>query len=99
MSAVSLKQLHQDFAHIAADDCLPYPTAGFQHRLEQLRETHQHLNRVTGELRDVSGALDLVLQLLGTAEAQPIYPDSLHCLLGPLHEKMKRALGGLDEVV
>ena len=99
MTAVSLKQLHQDFAHIAADDCLPCPIASFQHRLAQLRETHQHLNRVTGELRDVSGALGLVLQLLDTADAQPIYPDSLHCLLGPLHENMKRALGGLDEVV
>jgi len=99
MSAVSLKQLHQDFAHIAADDRLPGPIAGFEHRLEELRETHQHLNRVSGELRDVSGALDLVLQLLATAEARPIYPDLLHCLLAPLHEKMKRSLGGLDEVV
>lgn len=99
MTAVSLKLLHDELIQVAPDDRQHCPTAGYRHRLEQLRETHQHLNRVIGELRDVASALDLLLQLLNTPESQPIYADLLRCLLSPLHEKMKQSLSGLDELV
>ncbi|WP_225775927.1 DUF1484 family protein [Pseudomonas sp. Marseille-Q5115] len=99
MTAVSLKLLHQGLGRMASSDCHLQRAAGFHHRLEQLSETYQHLDRVTGELAAVSGALELVLQLLDAAHAQPINGDSLHCLLAPLHEKMKRSLSGLEEAL
>lgn len=99
MTPASLKLLHQGLARMASTDCHLQRAAGFQHRLEELSETYQHLDRVSGELGAVSGALDLVLELLDAAHAQPINGDSLHCLLAPLHEKMKRSLTGLEEVL
>jgi hypothetical protein len=81
------------------DRALDLPRDSLEAEVSGMQEALGRIEAARNELNAVDGALKLVLQLLETADTEPLMGDHLHCLLSPLQARLSQSLTGLDEVL
>jgi hypothetical protein len=95
-SLARLTELHSQLTPLLSADSPAL--AAHRHELTTLTEDLQRLKALGSQLNHLSGAFELLLELLGDAHKRQLDGGRLQCLMEPLLRKLLDAEHLLDEV-
>jgi hypothetical protein len=101
-SLTRLNNLHAHFSQLRGADSALLKANGFNQQLDELATVITHLgglSKLTYQLMNVSGALELLLELFDAAHNRKLDGGHLHCLLEPLQDRLDKVINAFDEIL